>query len=126
MARIMTPNTTRTDFGSHSRSATSFQNQGEPEDLVHILGLIANRLATLEHVVIEIHEIVQGQHFEKEWYTTAELSEILGKSQFTVQERWCNQGRIECDKDPDSGKWRIPGHEVRRLRAGCGLLPRKV
>lgn len=122
----MMPNTTRTDFGSHFGSATSLRSQGESEDVLHILGLIANRLAALERVVIEIHEIVRGQHFEKEWYTTAELAEFLGKSQFTVQERWCNQGRIECEKAPDSGKWRIPGHEVRRLRAGGGLRPRKV
>jgi hypothetical protein len=46
---------------------------------------------------------------------------MLGKSDFTVREKWCNQGRIECEKHSDSGKWRIPAHEVRRLRNGGGL-----
>ena len=53
----------------------------------------------------------------KDWYTTAELAGILGKSDYTIRERWCNEGRIDCEKD-EGGKWRIPGHEVERLRAG--------
>ena len=87
--------------------------------------VIADRLAALERTVIEIRQVVTGQHTQKTWYTTGELAEILGRSQFTIQERWCNDGRIECEKDPDTGKWRIPGHEVERLRAGGGLRPKK-
>lgn len=85
----------------------------------------ADRLAALEKAIGEVRQIVTGQHFEKAWYTTTELAEILGRSQFTVQERWCNDGRIECEKDPDSGKWRIPGHEVQRLRDGGLLRPKR-
>jgi hypothetical protein len=48
----------------------------------------------------------------------------LGKSQYTIQERWCNDGRIECEKDPESGKWRIPGGEYRRLVGGGALKPK--
>jgi hypothetical protein len=40
---------------------------------------------------------------------------------YTVRERWCNEGRIECEKDPANGKWRIPGHEFRRLVGGGAL-----
>ena len=36
----------------------------------------------------------------------------LDKSHFTIQERWCNDGRIECEKDPTSGKWRIPAMNI--------------
>ena len=52
------------------------------------------------------------------------LPQLMNVAQYTVQERWCNQGRIECEKDPETGKWRIPGAEYRRLRNGSGLLPR--
>jgi hypothetical protein len=86
---------------------------------------VADRLSALEKAVGEVRQIVTGQHFEKAWYTTTELAEILGRSQFTVQERWCNDGRIECEKDPASGKWRIPGHEVQRLRDGGMLRPKR-
>jgi hypothetical protein len=98
----------------------------EADVVLRSLQAMSDRLGALERILTELHEIMLGQRLEKEWYTTAELAEIVGKSQFTIQERWCNDGRIECEKDPDSGKWRIPGHEVRRLRAGGGLLPRKM
>ena len=117
----MTISRDTSNFGSHSTTTKC-----EPDDLVQALGIIAQRLAGLERVVTEVHEIGHGQRFEKEWYTTSDLAEILGKSQYTIQERWCNDGRIECEKDPNSGKWRIPGHEVRRLRAGGSLLPKKM
>ena len=117
----MTIRRNTSNFGSQTGNAKC-----EPEDLVQALGIIAQRLAGLERVVAEVYDIVHGQRFEKEWYTTSELAEILGKSQYTIQERWCNDGRIECEKDPNSGKWRIPGHEVRRLRAGGSLSPKKM
>ena len=61
----------------------------------------------------------------KDWYSTAELASILGKSDYTVRERWCNEGRIDSEKD-DGGKWRIPGHEVERLRKGGKLGPKDL
>jgi hypothetical protein len=98
--------------------------RGESNLIVQLLQVVAERLVGLERVSVEIRELLVGQRQEKEWYTTADVAEILGKSRFTIQERWCNDGRIECMKDPATGKWRIPGDEVRRLRAGGGLLPR--
>ena len=88
--------------------------------------LLGQQVASLDKKLAEIHQIITAQRIEKEWYTTTELAEAMGKSQFTIQERWCNDGRIECEKDPENGKWRIPGHEVRRLRAGGGRSPRKL
>lgn len=61
----------------------------------------------------------------KEWYTPNELAELMGRSSFTVREKWCNDGRIECEKNQDSGKWRIPGREVNRLLNGGGLAPKQ-
>jgi hypothetical protein len=100
------------------------EGMGESHLVVQSLQVIADRLTGMEKVVTDIHQLLIGQRQEKEWYTTRELAEILGKSPYTIQERWCNDGRIECEKDPGTGKWRIPGSEVRRLRAGGGLLPR--
>jgi predicted site-specific integrase-resolvase len=72
-----------------------------------------------------IYSLLTSQKVEKEWYSTSELAETLDKSHYTIQERWCNEGRIECEKDPESGKWRIPGHEFRRLVGGGALKPRR-
>jgi hypothetical protein len=107
------------------RQRQSGQNgAGDSQLIVRSLQLIADRLTGLGKVVAELRDLFIGQQQEKEWYSTGELAEILGKSQYTVQERWCNDGRVDCEKDPTTGKWRIPGHEVCRLKAGGGLLPR--
>lgn len=80
--------------------------------------------ARMESLVTAIHDGLANRQTEKEWYSTTELAEAMGKSRYTVQERWCNDGRIECEKDPESGRWRIPGAEYRRLLAGGGLRPK--
>ena len=105
-------------------SGASALGNGESHLIVQFLQVVADRLVGLEKVATEIRELLVGQRQEKEWYSTGELAELVGKSDYTIRERWCNDGRIECVKDPATGKWRIPGHEVRRLRAGGGLLPR--
>ncbi len=80
------------------------------------------RTAKIESAVEAMQQLLESQQIEKEWYSTADVADIMDVKQYTVQERWCNQGRIECMKD-DNGKWRIPGSEVRRLRGGGGLAP---
>ncbi len=67
-------------------------------------------------------QLLLNQEPEKKWYTTGEVAEIMGVSRYTFQE-WCNRDRIECEKDPDTGKWRIPGREVQRLRKGGKRRP---
>jgi hypothetical protein len=96
----------------------------DPHFASQVLLMLGQRLNNLEQLVSEIHEIVIDERVEKEWYTTSEVAKLMNVAQYTVQERWCNQGRIECEKDPDTGKWRIPGHEYRRLKSGDGLLPK--
>jgi hypothetical protein len=91
---------------------------------IAIIGRIENvdrRLSEIAASQAELRQLITVERTEKEWYSTTELAEIMGVKQYTVQERWCNQGRIECDKDPDSGKWRIPGTEARRIRDGGSL-----
>ncbi len=97
----------------------------QPDLSFHAILTLSQRLANVERVLTEIHEVVMNERVEKEWYTTTEVAKLKEVSQYTVQERWCNQGRIECEKDPDTGKWRIPGHEYRRLVNGGALKPKQ-
>jgi hypothetical protein len=95
------------------------------ELFIEMVVSLGNRMTALEERIAEIHEIVLTQRVEKEWYSTTELAEALGKSPFTIRERWCNAGRIECEKDPETDKWRIPGEEYRRLVGGGKLRPKR-
>jgi hypothetical protein len=103
------------------------QNIAEPgsEMILQSILLLGQQVASLDRKLSEIHETVMAQRVQKEWYTTGELAEALDKSQYTIQERWCNDGRIECEKDPESGKWRICGDEFRRLVGGGALKPKR-
>ncbi len=94
------------------------------EDLKSIRQMIEERFTVLEGKLTEIYEAVLQWKTEKEWYTTTEVAEMMDKSQYTVQSRWCSEGRVECEKDPDTGRWRIPGQEYRRLESGGELLPK--
>ena len=94
------------------------------DQILQILGAVNQRLDGLEQSVVDMIKGIATRQPQKEWYSTAELAELLGKSDFTVREKWCNQGRVECQKDPDSGKWRIPAQELHRLRNGGSLKPR--
>lgn len=61
----------------------------------------------------------------KEWYSTAEVAEILGKAEFTVRE-WCRLGRIWASKRDcgrgNSKEWIISHEELTRIQ-NEGLLP---
>jgi predicted site-specific integrase-resolvase len=65
-----------------------------------------------------MRDAVDAIAVKKKWYTASELAELMGVSRHHVSERWCNQGRIASDKAPESGQWRIPGHEYERLKRG--------
>ena len=103
---------------------------GEPGDSA--LGVLMERLASIEHSVTDklttieqvVCRLLEDKGVEKEWYSTTELAEAMKVSVYTVTERWCNAGRIDCEKEPSTGKWRIPGHEFRRLVKGGALRPR--
>jgi len=76
-----------------------------------------------ETILHELRGLIASEQV-KDWYNTEELAAALDKKSFTVREHWCNGGRIECEKD-ENGKWRIPGHEYRRLVNGGGLNPKR-
>ena len=61
------------------------------------------------------------QKSAKEWYTTAEVAEIVGKSEYTVRE-YCRKGQIKAEKAPNGRGWLVSHAELERLR-NYGPLP---
>lgn len=58
----------------------------------------------------------------KEWYTIRELATAIKRSPRTIRDKWCQRGRIECERQ--GRDWLIPRHEYERLVAGG--RPRKA
>ena len=61
----------------------------------------------------------------REWYTTEQVAQLVGKSEFTVRE-WCRLGRIHAEKRR-TGRgahpaWIISHEELQRFQRE-GLLP---
>jgi uncharacterized small protein (DUF1192 family) len=85
------------------------------------LGEVLDRIAKLE---TEIGRLVQ-QRTIKEYYTTAEVAQLLGKAEFTVRE-WCRLGRVRATKRATGRglcrEWIIPHAELQRI-SNEGLLP---
>ena len=82
---------------------------------------VLSRLSRIESLLAALVE----QKTVKEWYTTAELSVILGRAEFTVRE-WCRLGRVraekkKCGRGPAS-EWIVSHAELTRVR-NEGLLP---
>ncbi len=82
---------------------------------------IDDRLARIEELLLRL---VERQRV-KEWYSTAEVAEIVGRAEWTVR-NWCRLGRIHAEKvgygRGDSEEWRISHEELTRLQ-NRGLLP---
>lgn len=82
------------------------------------------RLARIEQTL----DAILKQKAVKEWYSTAEAADILGRAEFTVRE-WCRLGRVRASKRPcgrgTSQEWMIAHDEIERIR-NEGLLPDPV
>jgi transposase len=82
---------------------------------------VIRRLDRIESALTEL----LLQRTAKEWYSTAEVAEILERSDYTVRE-WCRQGRIRAKKKlcgrGKGGEWLVSHNEVTRLK-NEGLLP---
>ena len=76
------------------------------------------QLAVLPDQFVELRESVDAITIQKFFSSTREVANLMGVTQHTVQVRWCSNERIEAEKDPAIGHWRIPGHEYERLRRG--------
>ena len=86
-----------------------------------LLDQILHRLdrmeATLDHLA--------QQKLVKDWYTTEEFAQIVGKAEFTCRE-WCRHGRIHAAKRKSgrgkSCSWATSHEELLRYQRE-GLLP---
>jgi hypothetical protein len=94
----------------------------------HALATLDQRMASLEEKLEEklaqINQLLLNQRTEKEWYTTEEFANLVGKAEFTVRE-WCRLGRINAKKR-GSGRgphasWAIAHEEQKRYQRD-GLL----
>ena len=78
------------------------------------------RLDRIEEMLL----VLLKQKTVKDWYSTSEVAEILGKAEFTIREH-CRLGRIDGEKRNgrgEFGEWRISHKELTRLQ-NDGLLP---
>ncbi len=89
--------------------------------IIRALSSLEQQVVALSDQVSDMHSVISEITGTKDWYTTSEVAAMMKVTRHTVQERWCNSGRIECEKDPATGKWMIPGHEFERLRRGGRL-----
>lgn len=99
--------------------------EGGTKQILSALRTFGQDLLNIRALVAELHQTLRKGPDLKEWYSTSELAEAMGVSVYTVSVRWCNAQRIESEKDPITGKWRIPGHEFQRLVKGGSLQPTK-
>ena len=90
--------------------------------LQKMLRRLDDRLARIESQLSES----QSPKQEKEWYSIAEVADILGKATFTVRE-WARLGRVNAIKRPSgrsrASEWMIAHKELTRIR-NKGLLPK--
>ena len=101
--------------------ATIIQSLRELElqvgELTQQLGDLGH-LSDLRDEFANLRECVEAITKQKDFYSTREVAELMGVTRHTVQVRWCAEGKIECEKDTTTGRWRIPGDEYDRLRRG--------
>lgn len=82
---------------------------------------VIDRLAKVEAAL----DLLVKRETAKDWYSTEELAQIVGKAEFTVRE-WCRLGRVRAEKKGSGrGKffaWVVCHDEVLRIQRD-GLLP---
>jgi Helix-turn-helix domain len=85
---------------------------------------ITEMFGRLERIEAALASLAQ-QRVEKDWYSTAEAAELLGRSDWTVRE-WCRHGRVNAKKRQcgrgSSQEWIMSRDELQRIR-NHGLLP---
>jgi hypothetical protein len=90
---------------------------------------IENLLVDILAVATVVRDRTNSQTHTKEWYTPAEVADILGKRPYTVRE-WCRLQRINARKRPagrgEADEWEVSADEIERYRNhGLLLIPRK-
>lgn len=82
---------------------------------------IEDRLKNIEKMLTVLVE----RQIVREWYTTEQVAQLVGKAEFTVRE-WCRHGRLKAEKRM-SGRgaypaWIVSHDELLRYQRE-GLLP---
>jgi hypothetical protein len=82
-------------------------------------------LSQLVAMIAEVRDILLSQRVTRDYYSTEQAAQILGKANWTVRE-WCRQGRVHAEKRR-SGRgrsldWVISNAELQRIQKE-GLLP---
>lgn len=95
--------------------------------MVQLKGIIVDAiLERLERIEKAIGTLIQLRTV-KDYYSTDEVAELLGKAEFTVRE-WARRGRIKAEKRRSGrGKyqsWVISHQELNRIERE-GLLPER-
>lgn len=85
------------------------------------LAALVDRLDRIEAVL----ELLVKQQTVKDWYSTSEVAEALGRAEYTVRE-WCRTGRVHATKRQYARgaypEWLISHEELQRIK-NEGLLP---
>ena len=86
--------------------------------------MIDEVLRRLTRIETALEEIIR-QRTAKEYYTTTEVADAVGRAEFTVRE-WCRNGRVNAEKERygrgKSQEWRISHEELQRI-LNHGPLP---
>lgn len=76
-------------------------------------------------LLTEVRDLLVNQRQTRDYYSTEEAAQILGKANWTVRE-WCRLGRVNAEKRRSgrgrSFEWVIPHAELLRVQKE-GLLP---
>ncbi len=89
-------------------------------------------LQRLDRIETLLEQLI-GQRTVKDWYTVAEVAEMLGRAEFTVRE-WCRLGRVYASKrDADAAEPRNGSSHTKNSRAfgtkafsRCSRAPRRT
>jgi predicted secreted protein len=107
------------------KSMKSSDKMFTPQNVTVSVKELASRLARIESVLCDLHELVTNRQTVKDSYTTQEVAKILDKKPYTVRE-WCRLQRVHafkamCGRGCEE-EWRITHEELLRIQ-NEGLLP---
>jgi hypothetical protein len=112
--------------GEQSPSSDKHEVDGGNRTLADEISTIKAMLTLVRSGIDEIRSTLSDRASKKEWYSPAEVADLLKRRPFTVRE-WCRLQRIHARKRStgrgDADEWEISQEELERIK-NHGLLPR--